>query len=185
MDLPIRCLSEDLRGVWGIPGHAGAGACLSWVQSPNHCPLGYGESFMFRSAKLRWHSFQLASSCIHWDGEVGQPSDALAFVELGLREEARGSPHTAVPRSLLTRVSLLSPAPAITCSPSAHPPPHRDRSSAASLPSRHRGHHGPILGHQHGLHVPAKPGHHRSGKLGSSGGFPNPQGGSEGTLAMS
>lgn len=171
--------------MWGIPGHAGAGACLSWVQSPNHCPLGYGESFMFRSAKLRWHSFQLASSCIHWDGEVGQPSDALAFVELGLREEARGSPHTAVPRSLLTRVSLLSPAPAITCSPSAHPPPHRDRSSAASLPSRHRGHHGPILGHQHGLHVPAKPGHHRSGKLGSSGGFPNPQGGSEGTLAMS
>lgn len=68
-------------------------------------------------------------------------------------------------------VSLLSPAPAITCSPSTHPPPHRDCSSAASLPSCHRGHHGPILGHQHGLHVPAKPGHHRSGELGSSGGF--------------
>lgn len=83
--------------MWGIPGHAGAGACLSWVQSPNHCPLGYGESFMFRSAKLRWHSFQLASSCIHWDGEVGQPSDALAFVELGLREEARGSPTPPCP----------------------------------------------------------------------------------------
>uniref|UniRef100_A0A9L0RDT8 Transcription factor AP-4 n=1 Tax=Equus caballus TaxID=9796 RepID=A0A9L0RDT8_HORSE len=46
-----------------------------------------------------------------------------------------------------------------------HPPPHGDRAGAAtpSLPPHQRRHHGPLLGHQLCLHVPAKPGHHRAG----------------------
>uniref|UniRef100_A0A8B9GMD4 Transcription factor AP-4 n=1 Tax=Amazona collaria TaxID=241587 RepID=A0A8B9GMD4_9PSIT len=60
---------------------------------------------------------------------------------------AAGAGEVAAPGEARARAADPNPAPAITCSPSAHPPPHCDRSSAASLPSRHRGHHGPILSH--------------------------------------
>uniref|UniRef100_A0A8B9DGY2 Uncharacterized protein n=1 Tax=Anser cygnoides TaxID=8845 RepID=A0A8B9DGY2_ANSCY len=91
------------------------------------------------------------------------PREAEGDCSASAAPAAAGAGEVAAPGEARARAADPNPAPASTRSPSAHPPPHCDRTSTASLPSRHRGHHGPVLGHQHSLHVPAKPGHHRSG----------------------
>lgn len=114
-----------------------------------------------------------AAQCWGAPGDVPVQLTALGRAEAkgtrGLGQELSPWGGGEFPRGKLCLADwglLLCPAPASTRSPSTHPPPHCDRTSTASLPSRHRGHHGPVLGHQHSLHVPAKPGHHRSGREG-------------------
>lgn len=72
----------------------------------------------------------------------------------------------------LVRINTVAPSPTglgpgdATCTDASR---HGHRPRACPAASRHRGNHGPDVGHQHSVHVSTEPGHHRPSKTSCSG----------------